>query len=134
MQHHLRANLGKDGVYDPTETVETFFRSEDRHLASMEGRAVHACDWARLWQATFHHSQAIAAQWRHSPCCSSPFAHCTPPCWAGRRPARNRFLLVEVTGSAERTKTLTCFCGNTFLGERTCRPSLKRSSTRSHCA
>ena len=35
MQHHLRTNLDKDGVYDPTETVETFFRSEDRHLASM---------------------------------------------------------------------------------------------------
>src|SRR5215475_4478792 len=80
MQHHLRTNLVEDGVYDPTETVETFFRSEDRHLASMEGRAVHACDWARLWQATSHHSQAIAAQWRHSSCCSSPFATCTHAC------------------------------------------------------
>ena len=66
MQHHLGTNLFKGGVYDPTKTVETFSRGKDRHLAPMEVRAVPARDWARLWQATSHHSYAVIAMWRHS--------------------------------------------------------------------
>ena len=42
MQHHLRTDLFKDGVYDPREAVETFSQGEERHLESMEGRAVLA--------------------------------------------------------------------------------------------
>src|SRR5580700_9745311 len=74
MQHHLGTNLFKGGVYDPTKTVETFSRGKDRHLAPMEVRAVPARDWARLWQATSHHSQAVVAMWRHSSRRSSPLA------------------------------------------------------------
>jgi transposase-like protein len=42
MQHHLRTDLFKDGVYDPREAVETLSHGEERHLESMEGRAVLA--------------------------------------------------------------------------------------------
>src|SRR6202043_1574837 len=71
MQHHLTVVL-KGGVYARTETNETFSQGEERHLGSLEGGAVHACDWARLWQATSHHSQAVVATWGHrSPCASS---------------------------------------------------------------
>jgi len=31
MQHHLGTKLFKGGVYDPTKTVETFYRRKDRH-------------------------------------------------------------------------------------------------------
>ena len=50
MQHHLTVVL-KGGVYGRTEKNETFSHREGRHLGSLEGRAVHACDWARLLQA-----------------------------------------------------------------------------------
>src|SRR5260370_35903668 len=66
MQHHLGTKLFKGGVYDPTKTVETFSCGKDRHLAPMEVRAVPARDWARLLQATSHHSQDIVAMWRQS--------------------------------------------------------------------
>ena len=39
MQHHLGTDRFKGGVYDPTETFETFTHGEDRHLAAMEVRA-----------------------------------------------------------------------------------------------
>jgi hypothetical protein len=29
MQHHLRNDLFKDGVYDPRETIKTFLHAED---------------------------------------------------------------------------------------------------------
>src|ERR1700758_1939675 len=90
MQHHLGTNLFKGGVYDPTKTVETFSRGKDRHLASMEVRAVPARDWARFWQATSHHSQNIVALWRHSSRRSSPLAVVTHPSGARRHLTRNR--------------------------------------------
>jgi hypothetical protein len=39
MQHHLGTNLFKGGVYDPTKTVETFFRGKNRHLAPLDAMA-----------------------------------------------------------------------------------------------
>jgi hypothetical protein len=42
MQHHLIDLRFKDGVYEPTEAVETFSHGEERHLEAMEGRAVFA--------------------------------------------------------------------------------------------
>ena len=39
MQHHLRDDLFKDGVYDPREMVEAFAYRENRHLEALEGRA-----------------------------------------------------------------------------------------------
>ena len=66
MQHHLGTKLFKGGVYDPTKTVETYSRGNDRDLAPMEVRAVSARDWACFWQTTSHHSQAVVAKWRHS--------------------------------------------------------------------
>jgi len=41
MQHHLTVVL-KGGVYDRTETNETFSHEEERDLGALEGRAVHA--------------------------------------------------------------------------------------------
>ena len=41
MQHHLTVGL-KGGVYDRTETNETFSHGEERDLGALEGRAVHA--------------------------------------------------------------------------------------------
>jgi hypothetical protein len=38
MQHHLRTDLFKGGVYDPREAIETFCHGEEGHLESMEGR------------------------------------------------------------------------------------------------
>jgi hypothetical protein len=40
----------------------------------------------------------------------------------------------KVPGTADRMKIRTCSCGNTSREARTCRPFLKRSSTRSRCA
>jgi hypothetical protein len=90
MQHHLGTNLFKGGVYDPTKTVETFSCGKDRHLAPMEVWAVPARDWARLWQATSHHSQDIVAMWRHSSRGSSPLAVVTHASGARRHLTRNR--------------------------------------------
>ena len=42
MQHHLIDELFKDGVYEPTEAVETIFHAENGYLASVEGWAVPA--------------------------------------------------------------------------------------------
>jgi hypothetical protein len=42
MQHHLRNDLFKDGVYDPRETIEVLPQSENGYLEPMEGRAVVA--------------------------------------------------------------------------------------------
>jgi len=42
MQHHLRTDLFKGGVYDPREAVETFCHGEEGHLEPLEGRAVTA--------------------------------------------------------------------------------------------
>jgi hypothetical protein len=42
MQHHLRTELFKDGVYDPRNAIETFSHGEDRHLEPLEVRAVVA--------------------------------------------------------------------------------------------
>jgi hypothetical protein len=42
MQHHLVNDLSKDGVYDPRETVETFFHAENGYLEPMEVRTVVA--------------------------------------------------------------------------------------------
>src|SRR5258707_15612916 len=89
-KHHLGTNLFKGGVYDPTKTVETFARGKDRPLAPMEVRAVPARDWARLWQATSHHSQDIVAMWRHSSRRSSALAVVTHPSGARRHLTRNR--------------------------------------------
>jgi len=90
MQHHLGTKLFKGGVYDPTKTWETFYRRKDRHLAPMEVRAFSARDWARLWQATSHHSQAVVAMWRHSSRRSSALAVVTHPSGARRHLTRNR--------------------------------------------
>src|SRR6266481_4631010 len=90
MQHHLGTNLFKGGVYDSTKTVETFSRGKDRRLATMEVRAVPARDWARLRQATSHHSQDIVAMWGHSSRRSSALAVVTHPSGARRRLTRNR--------------------------------------------
>jgi hypothetical protein len=38
----LRTDLFKDGVYERCEAVETFYHRAERHLESMEGRAVLA--------------------------------------------------------------------------------------------
>lgn len=95
MQHHLGTNLFKGGVYDPRKTVATFPRGKDRHLAPMEVRAVPARDWARLWQATSHHSQAVVAKWRHSSRRSSPLAVGTHPSRARRHLTRNRLGFVD---------------------------------------
>jgi helix-turn-helix protein len=67
MQHHLRTDLFKGGVHDLCEAAETFSQRKERDLGSMEGWVVLACDWARLWQATSHHSQAVVATWRIAP-------------------------------------------------------------------
>src|SRR5258707_1830611 len=90
MQHHLGTNLFKGGVYDPTKTVETFSCGKDRDLAPMEVRAVPARDWARLWQATSHHSQYIVAMWRHSSPRSSALAVGTHPSGSSRHLTSNR--------------------------------------------
>src|ERR1700692_3791417 len=93
-QHHLTVVL-KVGVYGRAETNETFFHREERHLGSLEGRAVHACDWARLWQATSHHSQAAVATWGHRSHCAPSLAASTHPRGARRYFARDRFRLVD---------------------------------------
>jgi hypothetical protein len=94
MQHHLRTDLFKGGVYDPREAIETFGHGEEGHLESMEGRAVLACDWARLWQATSHHSQAVVATWRHSSRPAPPLAVGTDPSGTRRHLARDGFRFV----------------------------------------
>ena len=50
MHHHLGTDLLKGGVYDSGEAVEGVSYGEERHLASMEVRAVAARNRARLWQ------------------------------------------------------------------------------------
>ena len=42
MQHHLKDLWFKDGVYEPTEAVETFSHAESGYLAVLEGGAVFA--------------------------------------------------------------------------------------------
>jgi hypothetical protein len=42
MQHHLRTDLFKGGVYDPRNAIETFFHAENRNLEPVEVRAVVA--------------------------------------------------------------------------------------------
>ena len=42
MQHQLRTDLFKGGVYDPHEAVETHSHAKERHLEPMEVRADHA--------------------------------------------------------------------------------------------
>jgi len=51
-----------------------------------------------------------------------------------RRMYRYTSAIHRVLGSAAPTKTRTCCCGNTSREAPTCRPFLKRSSTRSRCA
>src|SRR5690242_11300030 len=61
----------------------------------LEGGAVHACDWARLWQATSHHSQAVVATRGHRSPCASSLAASTHPRGARRHFARDRFRIVD---------------------------------------
>ena len=51
MQHHLKDLLLKDGVYERREPIETFSRAENGYLEPLEGGAVVAWNWTRLWQA-----------------------------------------------------------------------------------
>jgi len=40
MQHHLKDQWFKDGVYELAETVETFSHAESGYLAALESRTV----------------------------------------------------------------------------------------------